>query len=70
MSGNPPTQSETQVTFEGCGDDINAPKLTIAGVDADFVNRPDRIFQLMDLLELPKGTSARIVYTTSDVIVR
>ena len=59
-----------EVSFEARESTEEGPKLLISGVDADVLRQPEKIRQLMDLLELPEGTNARLVFTTMDVIVR
>jgi hypothetical protein len=59
-----------QITFEVPSQQDDAPTLTITGLPMEHINRPERILKLMDLLELPEGTNARIVYSAEDVIVR
>lgn len=63
-------EKKVQISFEGPGIAKDTPTVTITGLAADHVNRPERIMKLMELLELPEGTNARIVYSASDVIVR
>ncbi|WP_085035844.1 hypothetical protein [Ensifer aridi] len=63
-------EKKIQIFFEGPANAKNTPTVTITGLAADHVNRPERILKLMELLELPDGTNARIVYSASDVIVR
>ncbi len=69
MSTNDRNDCETQICFEGPGV-TDTTTLAIKGVKPEFINRPEKILQLMDVLDLPKGTNARVVYTTTDVIVR
>lgn len=59
----------TEIRFESKGA-ARLPTLTISGIASELINRPEKIQQLMDLLELPEGTDARIVYSAGDVIVR
>lgn len=63
-------ETVTKISFESAGGGEAAPSLTIAGVKSDIVNQPEKIMQLMDILELPKGTNARILYSASDVVAR
>ncbi|RNJ48033.1 hypothetical protein [Methylocystis hirsuta] len=69
MSTNDRNDSETQICFEGPGV-ADATTLAIKGIKPELINRPEKILQLMDVLDLPKGTKARVMYTTTDVIVR
>lgn len=63
-------ENKAHITFEGPNLPGDTPTVTITGLPAGHVNRPERILKLMELLELPKGTNARIVYSVEDVIVR
>lgn len=63
-------ERQVHVTFEGPNVPKDAPKVTITGLPSDQINRPERILKLMDLLELPEGTNARLVYTTVDNVIR
>jgi hypothetical protein len=60
----------TEIRFESKGAAAQLPTLTITGIKSELINRPEKIQQLMDLLELPEGTDARIVYSAGDVVVR
>jgi hypothetical protein len=61
---------KAHITFEGPQVGKTAPTVTITGIAADQLKHPDKIMKLMDFLELPKGTNARIIYSADDVIVR
>lgn len=61
---------KAHITFEGPKVGATGPTITITGVGADQLKRPEKIMKLMDFLELPEGTNARIVYSADDVIVR
>jgi hypothetical protein len=61
---------KAHISFEGPKLGQTAPTVTITGVPTEELKRPEKIMKLMELLELPEGTNARIVYSTSDVIVR
>ena len=63
-------ESKLHITFEGPNLPREVPKVTITGISSEHINRPERILKLMELLELPEGTNARIIYSASDVIVR
>lgn len=56
----------TEISFQTKG--VEQASLTIEG--ADLSKAPDKIRQLMDVLELPKGTNATVTLIASDVIVR
>ena len=61
---------KAHITFEGPGVGKTAPTITITGLAADHLKRPEKIMKLMDFLELPVGTNARIIYSADEVIVR
>jgi hypothetical protein len=61
---------KAQITFEGPHLPPEPPTVTITGFLPEHINRPERIRKLMDLLDLPEGTNARVVYSAEDVIVR
>jgi hypothetical protein len=44
--------------------------VTISGPLPDLHDNPEKVRQLLDLLELPKGTQVEIVTQASSVIVR
>jgi hypothetical protein len=45
-------------------------KIIITGDIADLHNDPQRIHKLLDLLEMPEGTSVRVVTVAASIIVR
>ena len=45
-------------------------KVKISGIPADMFNAPEKVRELMDLLELPEGTNATVRVTISSAIVR
>lgn len=47
-----------------------AASITIAGVSGDVHQSPDKIQRLLDLLEVPRGTTVKITTEASSVIVR
>lgn len=59
---------ELSIEFEGKGGPKSA--LKISGVSADLLRDPERVRKLMDVLDLPEGTNARVRYIGTDVIVR
>jgi hypothetical protein len=61
---------KAHITFEGPKAGKETPTVTITGLSADQLKRPEKIMKLMEFLELPAGTNARIVYSAVDVIVR
>lgn len=60
-----------EIHFEVKGESANEiPKIVVSGISAEALRQPEKIRQLMELLELPEGTNARILLTIGDVIVR
>jgi hypothetical protein len=60
---------KTIITFDSPSK-ASTPTISITGVTADYVKRPEKIRQLMEILDLPEGTKARIISSVEDVIVR
>lgn len=61
---------QTEIVFESTGKRKGGPQtLTISG-PTDLRNAPEKVLQLMDLLELPKGTKATIKVTAASSVVR
>jgi len=60
----------TQITFEVPGMKGEPPTVTFSGVPSEKIKRPEQILKLMDLLELPDGTNAQILFTSRDSVVR
>ncbi len=60
----------TLITFEGPSTQGKAPKISISGLAADYIKKPEKIRKLMELLDLPEGTKARIVSSVEDVVIR
>lgn len=61
---------QTEIVFEGTGKrKAESQTLTISG-PTDLRNAPEKILQLMDLLELPKGTKATVKVTAASSVVR
>jgi hypothetical protein len=61
---------QTEIVFESTGRKRGEPQtLTISG-PTDLRNAPEKILQLMDLLELPKGTKATLKVTAASSVVR
>jgi hypothetical protein len=55
--------SNVRITFEG-------HDVVITGVSPELADSPDRIRELMSLLDLPKGTRADIAVTFSTAMIR
>lgn len=60
----------SQVTLEVRPPKAEEPALTIAGAVENLHQDPKRIHQLLDLLEMPKGTEVRVVTLAATSIVR
>ncbi len=60
----------TEISFESRLEGTAAASLKVEGMAGDLLRSPDKVRQLMDLLELPEGTNARVTIVTSSVIVR
>jgi hypothetical protein len=56
------------ILSEGAGKD--EARIVISGAATGVVSDPAKLQQLLELLGLPSGASARILYTTDDVVVR
>lgn len=46
------------------------PLIKLSGVDPDLLRDPERVRKIMEVLDLPEGTKARVAYYGHDVIVR
>lgn len=64
------TSSKTDVTFTSKDGDAVGLTLHICGVSPEVLKQGDKIKKIMDILELPPGTNAKLVYQADDVIVR
>ena len=66
----PSLDGHAEIAFERPtgGEHQSAP--TLSGVPTELARSPEKIRQLMDLLELPEGTNARVTIGTASVIVR
>lgn len=47
-----------------------AVTISVGGASAGVLKNPEKIRQIMEVLELPEGTTARIISVAGDVIVR
>lgn len=47
-----------------------APQIKLTGVDPELLRDPQRIRKIMEALDLPEGTKARVAYFGDDVVVR
>lgn len=62
--------SRADIEFEGPKGAAREPAVRLSGIPAELARSPEKIRQLMDLLELPEGTNARVTVMTASVIVR
>lgn len=62
-------ETKTQLHIEGSGPAAEK-SLVISGNVPDLHNDPEKIHQLLDILNLPKGTEVKVVTTATSVIVR
>jgi len=62
--------SKANVTFASKDGKEVGLTLHVSGVSPEILKQPDKIKKIMDILELPAGTNARLVYQAEDVIVR
>lgn len=62
-------KAKNQTTLEICPQ-AGSAAITIAGAIDELHKNPDKIRQLLDLLQMPKGTEVRILTTASSSIVR
>lgn len=63
------TVEAAEIEFEA-PDATAASSIRISGIPADLFNAPEKVRELMDLLELPEGTNANVRVTISSAIVR
>ncbi len=54
----------------GLSQDASGKSLVISGEVGDLHNDPNKVHQLLDILNLPKGTQVKVVTTATSVIVR
>lgn len=62
-----PTQVE--VIFK-LPDDSEDTRVIIAGERSKVLHDPQKLQQVLEILGLPEGATAKILYTTDDVVVR
>jgi len=58
-------ETEIQISLEG-----SETPITLAGNLGRLHDNPQKIHELLDLLELPKGTEAKVITKAASVIVR
>ena len=64
------SSSKADVTFTSKDGREVGLTLHVTGVSPEILKQGDKIKKIMDILELPPGTNARLVYQADDVIVR
>ena len=64
------SQQPTQVTMEIHPPSSSGPAVTISGAVDRLHQDPKLVHQLLDLLQMPKGTEVRVMTTASSSIVR
>jgi hypothetical protein len=64
------TVHRAELKFEHDQAGTKGPVLTIEGADIDLASNPEKVLQLMDMLNLPKGSRATVTVTASTSIVR
>ena len=67
---SPEDQKDVEVVIEFESEGSVCPSMRVSGVSGDLLRDPQRVRKLMDVLDLPPGTNARVKYIGSDVIVR
>lgn len=65
-----PNKKEAAKTELHIGDAATGQSVVISGQVGDLHNDPQKIHQLLDLLDLPKGTQVKVMTTATSVIVR
>lgn len=61
-------KSGVSIDFDTKGKSTSS--ITVTGVDEKLLRDPSRVRKLMELLDLPKGTNARLRAVGAEVIVR
>lgn len=64
------SSSKAEVTFASKDGKEVGLTLHVSGISPEILKQGDKIKKIMDILELPPGTNARLVYQADDVIVR
>jgi hypothetical protein len=60
--------AQTELCIESPNKETSS--LTISGISEDFSKSPEKVHQLLDLLDMPKGTQVTISTKASTSIVR
>ncbi|WP_175804307.1 hypothetical protein [Burkholderia cenocepacia] len=62
-----PIQVEVQFKVPGDSEDT---RVAFFGERSKLLSDPHKLQQLLEIMGLPEGASAKILYTTDDVVVR
>jgi hypothetical protein len=60
---------KAEVFFQAPGD-ISETRLTVNGQRSELLKDSGKLQDILTLLGLPEGASARVLFTTDDVVVR
>jgi hypothetical protein len=66
----PAQQQTTEVRLEITPSAAGASPIVITGAPHDLHSDPQKIHQLLDVLNMPKGTQVKVLTTASSVLVR
>jgi hypothetical protein len=66
----PRSERHAEIAFERPEAKGDEPRLRLTGVPTELARSPEKIRELMELLELPEGTNAHVTIATSSVIIR
>ncbi len=70
MRVEPVERGNAKIEFEQAEGGEERPTLRISGIPHELLSSPEKIRQLMEILELPAGTKAHVTVATSSVIIR
>jgi hypothetical protein len=59
-----------EIAFETGGSGEPGPSIKLNGIPEEVLRSPEKIRKLMELLELPEGTNARVTVSTSTLVIR
>jgi hypothetical protein len=62
-----PVQAEVVFKLPG---DSSESRIAFVGEHSKVLSDPQKLQQLLELIGLPEGASAKVLYTTADVVVR
>jgi len=60
---------KVEVVFKLPGDCTDT-RLAVAGERSHVLSDPQKVQQILEIMGLPEGAAAKILYTTDDVVVR